>query len=67
MISDDGIGMDASRLAELASDGHIGIANTKKRLEIFEGRDDVFSISSERGKGTVITIRLGGGNEQESV
>ena len=67
MISDDGIGMDTSRLAELASDGHIGIANTKKRLEIFEGRDDVFSISSERGKGTVITIRLGGGNEQESV
>ena len=67
MISDDGIGMDTSRLAELASDGHIGIANTKKRLEIFEGRDDVFSISSEHGKGTVITIRLGGGNEQESV
>ena len=60
VIRDDGVGMDTATLSSLGDSGHIGIANTRKRLEIFEERTDVFTIDSAPGKGTAITILLGG-------
>ena len=53
VIADDGVGFSVDVLKE---EGHIGIRNVKKRLEIMcEG---TLSIDSVLGKGTVVEIRI---------
>ncbi len=54
-ISDDGVGMNAERKSE---GSHIGLENTRKRLELFEERHGVMWIESSPGKGTSVYIRL---------
>jgi len=45
---------------DIGNDGHlgIGIANVKKRLEIFFGEKNLFFVESSLGCGTVVTIKL---------
>ena len=40
------------------SSKHIGISNTRHRMELFAKESGVFTIESELGKGTRINIRL---------
>ena len=54
-IEDDGVGFDVSIL-EHQEGVHIGVVNTKKRLELM--CDGTLDIKSEVGKGTLITIRI---------
>ena len=55
IIEDDGVGFNPE---EYPNDGrkHIGIANVKYRLEVI--CDGSVDIQSEKGKGTVVTIRI---------
>ena len=69
-VMDDGVGMDADKLEEVRrnieadedgsySDGrlHIGVRNTAERLRKAYGRKYGIQVASERGVGTVITVR----------
>lgn len=69
-VMDDGVGMDAERLAEVRrnietdedlsySDGrlHIGVRNTAERLRKAYGEKYGIQVTSEKGIGTVITVR----------
>lgn len=62
-IEDDGIGMTESAINEAMNKSwraskHIGISNTRHRMELFMPSEDVFTIDSTPGDGTRITIRL---------
>lgn len=64
-VSDDGAGMDESRLASLFEDDarrnglyRIGIANVRKRIELNFGEPYGLSIRSRPGEGTVVNYRL---------
>lgn len=65
-ISDDGVGMDSLRAKSMASYREItnamqegtGLQNVQRRLSLNYGSACEFSISSEVGKGTTITIRI---------
>lgn len=66
-IQDDGVGMSAGALDSLMNGqgpdrkgqvNAIGIANTRRRLEIFTHSRQVFSIHSEPGRGTLILLRI---------
>ena len=62
-IEDDGIGMTESAINEAMNKSwraskHIGISNTRHRMELFMPSEDVFTIDSTPGEGTRITIRL---------
>lgn len=66
-VKDSGVGMDAKNIAEIGAykqfnrksheqqGSGLGLAITKKMTELYGGR---FSISSEIGKGTTVTIEL---------
>ena len=60
-VSDDGIGCDAagvrhSYLEGSASDGHIGITNIKRRLELHYGAGFTFGFESTPGAGTTVEL-----------
>jgi len=65
-IADDGIGMESLRAKSMASYREItnamqegtGLQNVQRRLSLNYGSACEFSISSEVGKGTTITIRI---------
>lgn len=63
-IYDDGPGIPPEKLASMREQDpvhlsrHIGVSNTRKRIQLFTGSDRAFSISSRKGRGTLITIRL---------
>ena len=63
-VIDNGIGISTERQRQIlkeAEKGHtslIGIANTKKRLEIFTGISDSFRFISKQGIGTIAEIRI---------
>ncbi|HIS13993.1 MAG TPA: histidine kinase [Candidatus Ornithospirochaeta stercorigallinarum] len=62
-IEDDGVGMseeavDMAMRKSWRSSKHIGISNTRHRMELFAKESGVFTIESELGKGTRINIRL---------
>lgn len=71
-VMDNGVGMDEEIRQDLlsladdgpdkaASHGHatgLGVKNVIKRLQLFYQRDDLVTIDSELGKGTVVTLRL---------
>jgi len=66
-LADDGVGIAPARLAELmagtaAAGGHttgLGLANVRRRLELFGGDRVDFRISSEPGRGTTVEFSLG--------
>jgi len=65
-IADDGVGMESQRAKSMASYREItnamqegtGLQNVQRRLSLNYGSACEFSISSEVGKGTTITIRI---------
>jgi two-component system sensor histidine kinase YesM len=65
-ISDDGAGMDATRLAEIRqkldqTEGrfdHIGLLNTNRRLKLMFGDDCSLALTSDPGRGTMVEIAI---------
>ncbi|QGQ99019.1 sensor histidine kinase [Paenibacillus psychroresistens] len=65
-IIDNGVGMDADKLAEVlqtnesgqAQGMSYGLHNVDHRLRLYFGEDYGLIIDSERGKGTVVTVRI---------
>jgi two-component system sensor histidine kinase YesM len=66
IISDNGVGMDQEKIKELQSYFHedaamgdsIGMKNVITRLKIYYGQSFNFTIASDQGKGSRITLRL---------
>jgi len=66
IISDNGVGMDQEKIKELQSYFHedavmgdsIGMKNVITRLKIYYGESFNFTITSDQGKGSRITLRL---------
>jgi two-component system, sensor histidine kinase YesM len=50
-VKDNGVGMDMG-----SADKGFGILNVKERIQLFYGQDSDLKISSEKGKGTEVTI-----------
>lgn len=63
-IKDDGVGFDPN---EIPRDGrtHVGIRNVKQRLEII--CNGTCEIHSDKGVGTVVTVRIPKGEQCESI
>jgi len=66
-VIDDGIGMGEEQIAQLtgsfesASTSHgFGLRGTVKRLQLYYGCNDIFSLISEKAKGTVVTLKIPG-------
>ena len=60
-ISDNGLGMEAEeceRVLSLDNDG-IGLKNIHERLQLCYGPNYGLTISSEKGSGTTVYVRLG--------
>jgi len=63
-IYDDGPGIEPDKLKEIQEQDpvhvskHIGVSNTKKRIQLFTGSETAFGICSRNGRGTLVTIRL---------
>ena len=58
-VIDNGLGFDTSRLSEdFVNEGHTGLYNIRRRLELRYGSAFSFDISSEIGKGTAVSIKL---------
>jgi two-component system sensor histidine kinase YesM len=65
-ISDDGVGMDAEKIQDIlqtdeAGQGQVmsyGLRNVDHRLRLYFGEDYGLLIESEKGKGTVVTVRI---------
>ncbi|HEX7713511.1 MAG TPA: histidine kinase [Bacillota bacterium] len=65
-VIDNGLGIRAEKLKEIRTHlddgtegkGHIGLVNTKKRLELTFGEGTLFKVNSKLNLGTVITIRI---------
>ena len=55
-IIDDGIGFEPKDLKELQENGHVGLYNVIRRLELKYSYSLVFSITSKKEKGTRISI-----------
>lgn len=68
LIEDTGCGMDEDMLKEIMSDspelrpmGHttgLGIRSVVQRLKLMYGRDDIFSIESQKGFGTRVYLKF---------
>ena len=58
-VADNGLGFDTSKLsATIVNEGHTGLYNIRRRLELRYGTNFLFEIHSEIGKGTEIRIEL---------
>ncbi|MGC9220393.1 MAG: sensor histidine kinase [Solirubrobacteraceae bacterium] len=59
-VSDDGVGMDAKRAADVlaGNGGGVGIANVQARLQSIFGPGYGLEIESEPGRGTTVTMTL---------
>ncbi|MDP4182630.1 MAG: histidine kinase [Bacillota bacterium] len=63
-IEDDGVGISADRLKYLTNDciddnsSSFGLKGTIKRLQIFYGISDMYSIESQKGFGARITLKI---------
>lgn len=67
MIGDDGVGMDPEELAELRraigqpcqeTEKGFGLANVNERIRMYFGEQYGVSIVSQKGKGTIVEIRI---------
>jgi sensor histidine kinase YesM len=71
-VSDNGIGMspeEVNNLLHNKEEGHIGLYNVIRRLQLYYGREDVCHIESTKGEGTTVTLFLykeGGNLHDES-
>src|SRR5262249_51451856 len=54
-VHDDGVGMDAARLAEAVASGHVGLASLRARVD---GLGGTLAFESTPGDGVDVTIRL---------
>lgn len=60
-IEDNGVGMSREDLEHVHNDDSprsIGLSNVKKRVEYFFERSNLLTVSSEKGKGTIVTITM---------
>lgn len=60
-IEDNGVGMSRKDLDHVNNDDSprsIGLSNVKKRIEYFFGRSNLLAVSSEKGRGTIVTITM---------
>ena len=60
-VTDDGVGMGQDILSKIMSKSEtssIGLYNVNKRLELYFKNENMISISSEEGKGTMVRILL---------
>lgn len=72
-IRDDGVGMDADRLAQLnhsLTDGKIdkfgiGLRNVNERIRLNYGSSSTLTVDSLPGKGTTVTLKIAGLLEEE--
>lgn len=68
-VEDDGVGMDSDTLKHLTGDfidknsSSFGLKGTIKRLQFFYGTSDIYSIESQKGLGTKITLKIPTGRE----
>lgn len=66
VVIDNGLGINPEKLKAIRTNlqddaevkGHIGLANTKKRLELTFGEQTLFTINSKLNFGTVINIKI---------
>mgnify|MGYP001851391594 CR=1 FL=1 len=67
MIGDDGVGMDPEELAELRreigrpcqeTEKGFGLANVNERIRMYFGEQYGVSVVSQKGKGTIVEIRI---------
>jgi two-component system, sensor histidine kinase YesM len=66
VISDNGVGMEASHLKEIReilmdhknNSNHIGLFNVNRRIQLMYGKDYGLEIQSKKNKGTVVKILL---------
>jgi two-component system sensor histidine kinase YesM len=65
-VEDDGVGMNEEELHKVigseleANASSFGLRGTIERLKIYYGNEDIYEISSEKGKGTRIVITIPG-------
>lgn len=72
-IFDTGVGIPEPLLSTLKTESdlpkgeerHIGLANTRARLQIFTGFADALTISSRQGKGTLLVLTIPIGRESD--
>lgn len=60
-VADNGIGMkeeDVEEMLKKKEEGHIGLYNVIRRLQLYYGREDVYEIESAPGAGTKVTLFL---------
>jgi two-component system sensor histidine kinase YesM len=64
IVTDDGVGMDEAQLTKVLTAGEqndgscYGLYNVNNRLKLFSGPEYGISITSCRGKGTVVTVKI---------
>jgi len=67
IVEDDGVGMDPEELAELRreidrpckeTEKGFGLANVNERIRMYFGEQYGVSIVSQKGKGTIVEIRI---------
>ena len=64
-VSDNGLGFDTGKLSnDFVKEGHSGLYNIRRRLELRYGDEFTFSIQSAIGKGTEVRIVLPEGEEK---
>jgi two-component system sensor histidine kinase YesM len=62
IITDDGVGMEQERVAELLNSqqsSHYGLYNVQERLKLYYGDKYGLRIESSPGQGTMVTLHLG--------
>ena len=58
IVEDDGIGFEQKALPEMSKEGHVGLYNVYRRLELRYGKALNFKIKSTPGVGTTISISI---------
>ena len=73
-IADNGAGMDKETLERVRertrignTDGHVGLANTSRRLVLLYGENAALQIHSVQGKGTVVWFLIGENGNDDKV
>jgi len=62
VVHDDGVGMEQDQLLQLLDqnrNGHYGLRNVSERIKLYFGDAYGFSVASQPGGGTTVTLHLG--------